>query len=72
MKRIVCATAVLAMAFTSMPASAQPMRGSGGWGAGGAYQRMYNRCGRCLLMENKPIERPSNTLNEAGIPSSVR
>ncbi len=43
MRRIICATAVLVMAFMSIPASAQPMRGSGGWGAGGAYQRMYNQ-----------------------------
>jgi len=43
MKRIVCTTAVLAMAFMSMPASAQPTQGRDGWGASGAYQRKYNQ-----------------------------
>jgi len=42
MKRIVCATAVLAMAFMGMSASAQPMKGSS-LGASDAYQRKYNQ-----------------------------
>jgi hypothetical protein len=43
MRRIVRAAAVLAVVFMSSAVYAQPMRGSGGWGANGAYQRMYNQ-----------------------------
>jgi hypothetical protein len=42
MRQIVCVAAVLMSVFMGSLVFAQPMRGSGGWGMKGNYQRMYN------------------------------
>ncbi len=42
MKQILSVTAALLVVFMGSIAFGQPMRGSGGWGMMGSYQRMYN------------------------------
>jgi hypothetical protein len=43
MKQTVCVAAVMMMVLIASSVFAQPMRGSGGWGGNGPYQRMYNQ-----------------------------
>ena len=44
MKRLtmICMVLAIAVLISAAPAMAAPWKGSGGWGMGGQYQRMYN------------------------------